>query len=279
MSSASDPARTIDYVAIDVPRLDPANPRPISASKTARACVAGGEPLPTGSRANKRTHSGACRTRLCRPRKAQASDACVTATTATTPLSGHAWAETPPPPAATALAPVAARLARTPPAIPPPSRARVVRPLSPAQLVLFGPLAPGSVPDPRGALSEDHAGGLPQLAAHGAPRRTSGQPSGRRTATALDPITDARQRVPARRLPAHHLASGHPATSGSPLVAALADAILETHAKRSGSWGATHAKVSDASEPDAPARARSWGRRAGAEPGQERLRVVGAARR
>jgi len=45
-------------------------------------CLACGEPLLLGSRADRRTHGGACRTRLYRQPKAQASNACVTGTAA-----------------------------------------------------------------------------------------------------------------------------------------------------------------------------------------------------
>jgi hypothetical protein len=44
-----------------------------------------------------------------------------------------------------------------------------------------------------------------------------------------------------------------PRATWSPLVAALADAILEAHAKRPGLSGGSHGKVPDASEPDTSA--------------------------
>ncbi len=201
----------------------------------------------------------------------------LTGTSATTPRSGHAWDETAPPPAANAPAPAVRWLERTPVPLRPKSRVRAMRSPSPAQLSLLGPLVPGSVPDPLGSRSEGHAGGSPQPAGHADPRSTGNRGLESPPLAALDPITDAGQPVPARRLPPHQLAPGHHVPSGSPLVAALAGAILEAHAKQSGLWGATHGKVPDASEPDAPARAHIRGRSSGAE--ERGLRVVGAGRR
>ena len=224
-------------------------------SETPRACAACEEPLPFGSRANKRTHSGACRTRLCRQRKGQAGNACVTGTTATAPRSGLAWDDAPPRAPASDPAPAAAWLERTPVPMPTRGRGRAIRSFSPAQLSLFGPVVTGPGPTPLGGRPQDDADALPQPTQWRDPRRTSRL----RSAVHAHPIVDAvadegrlltAHKPPRRDPPPRNLDPGRHIATGSPLVSALADAILEAHAKRTGLWSATHAKVPDASEPD-----------------------------
>ena len=69
-------------------------PRPVRAvpasppSEVGRACAGCDNPLPSGCRADKLTHCGACRTRLWRRRRAGARDALVTGSSPTTVRSG-----------------------------------------------------------------------------------------------------------------------------------------------------------------------------------------------
>jgi len=233
--------------------------------KTARACAACGEPLPPGSRANKRTHSGACRTRLCRQRKPQAGNACVTGTTATTRRSGRTWAEPPPTPAANDLAPAAAWLEGRPPGKLSKARRRVLRSPSPAQLSLFGPSITGPTSGPRGRAAVDHTAVRLQPVQIRDPQHARDGGSESRPHAVVDAATDAGQPALARQHPPHHRAPGPPVEIGSPLVAALADAILQARVKRSGLSSAIDAKVSGASERHAPARARTGGRSSDAE--------------
>jgi hypothetical protein len=234
-------------------------------SETPRACAACEEPLPFGSRANKRTHSGACRTRLCRQRKGQASNACVTGTAAAAPRPGHAWDDAPPRAPANAPTPATAWLERMPVPMPTKARARAIRSPSPAQLSLFGPVGPGPAPTPPGGRPQDDADALPQPAQNRDRRRTSPVGCEPRPGPLADATADEglllTARQPPRRDPGRHVATG------SPLISAMTDAILEAHAKRSGLWSATHGKVPDASEPDTsdgatPRRRRASGRTA-----------------
>jgi hypothetical protein len=156
--------------------------------------------------------------------------------------------------------------------MPPKARASAIRSSSPAQLSLFGPVGPGPAPTPPGGRPQDDATAIPQPAQNRDPRRTSLYRSEVRAHPIVDAIADDGRLLPAnqparRHPPPRNLDPGRHVATGSPFISALADAILEAHAKRSGLSGATHGKVPDASEPDrsdgaAPPRRRASGRAA-----------------